>query len=98
MGAGDTSKEEFGTQPGAGDTPAEESGTGREDRWSRRWSQAQGNCRGRTAAALLGQGWCALSGPRRGECDVYICGCMTYGLGGYLLSRKVSRQLGIEML
>jgi hypothetical protein len=29
---------------------------------------------------------------------VYIYRCMTYGLGGYLLSRMVSRQLGIEML
>jgi hypothetical protein len=41
MGAGDTSTEESGTQPGAGDTSAEESGTGREDKWGQRRGHVQ---------------------------------------------------------
>jgi hypothetical protein len=73
MGAGDTSAEESGTQPGAEDTSAEESGTGREDKWGlRRVRVQEGGRREKAAPAFLGHAGCALSGPRRGGCDMYI--------------------------
>jgi hypothetical protein len=94
MGAGDTSTEESGTQPGAGDTSAEESGPGREDMegyWPFPGGTGGG---GQPSSAKFNV---PSSGPG-GEGVICIYSCVTYSLGRYLWSRMMSRQLGIEVM
>jgi hypothetical protein len=63
MGAGDTSTEGSGTQPGAGDPSAEESGTGREGRWGRRRAMLKGTVGGGRLQPSSAKGGVPSAGP-----------------------------------
>jgi hypothetical protein len=63
MGAGDSSTEGSGTQPGAGDTSAEGSCTEREDKWGRGGAMLRGTVDSGQRQPSLARGGVPSAGP-----------------------------------